>query len=99
MDVTDLLSNFGLSSLAECSMGFPKFPGIQEIRMNSTYFWKSSCWGQSSEVWICREESAQEKITMKNRMSFKPEEIYKHILLSDAAEKKLEIGNADIQTK
>lgn len=32
-------------------------------------------------------------------MSFKPEEIYKHILLSDAAEKKLEIGNADIQTK
>lgn len=40
MDVIDLLSNFGLSSLAECYMGFPKFPGIQEIRMDSTDFLK-----------------------------------------------------------
>lgn len=40
IDVIDLLSNFGLSSLAECYIGFPKFPGIQEIRMDSIYFLK-----------------------------------------------------------
>lgn len=41
MDVTDLLSKFGLFSQEECYyMGFPKFPGIQEIRMDSTNFLK-----------------------------------------------------------
>lgn len=50
-------------------------------------------------MWVCREESAQEKITVKNRMSFEPEEMYKHISLSDAEEKELKIRNADIQTK
>lgn len=40
MDAIDLLSNFGPFSLAECYMGFPKFPGIQEVRMDSTYFLK-----------------------------------------------------------
>lgn len=32
-------------------------------------------------------------------MSFKPEEVYKHTSLSDAAEMKLKIRNADIETK
>lgn len=40
MDVVDLLSNFGSSSLAKCYMGFLKFLGLQEISMNNTYFLK-----------------------------------------------------------
>lgn len=32
-------------------------------------------------------------------MGFKPEEMYKHVSISDAAETKLKIRNADKQTK
>lgn len=96
MDVIDLLSNFGLSSLAECYVGFPKFPGIQEIRMDTTYFLTE----QLLRAEICSVDlqrgKCTEKKTVKNRMSFKPEEMHKHISLSDAAEKKLKIKNADI---
>lgn len=47
-------------------------------------------------MWVRREEGVQEKITMKNGMIFKPEEMYKHSLLSDEEEKKLEIRNSEL---
>lgn len=80
-------------------MGFPKFPGIQEVGMDSTYFLKEQLLRAEFSSVELQRGNAQDKITVKNRMSSKLEEMYRHISLSGAVEMKLKIRNADIQTK